>query len=668
MTGALVVVVVLALVSGTALLLASTARITSVPALALAVYLFGFAEVVALSLLLSAAGQLTRTRLLVGAGAFLAAGGGTRLLLGGSPLVSVPAGVRRTLIGSRPALVLSCAVAVALSYVAALVIGTPPNGWDQLNYHLARAALWAQSGIGYIASAYDQRLNIYPPNGEIGFAFVLGLTRGENFAALVQFVAAGACAVGIFALARRLGLARLEAAFGALLFLTLPIVLLQSATTKNDMVLASFLVGAAVFLLGDSLREIGIGSLAVALAAGTKFTAGYGIVVLLALILTRHPRSLLPWRMGGLALGALVGSFWYWVNVAEGGGLLGDRSGIPGLTAFFAPANLVSIVGLANDSLDLSGAQGKDLLLYLVVAATLGSGLAIVSRMFAGGRRQAVLAAALVASPIVVWLATTKVGEPALVGVYHALGSPPGYLAQNTSFSSPTIASDTGSWFGPTGLLLVLGTAVWALYQARRRSIAPVVVVAALAPFVWWLLVSLSLAYDPWQGRFFIFPVALSASLWGLVLRVRVLAWSAVALGVTTALLTLVHYAEKPSGLQLLDRSATASVWTMERWQVQSQHDPPLGPVFQFVDDHVPAHASIALALGVNDFGYPAFGPHVSRHVVLVPFGSSGRDVASDWLVANSKRAAEIDHACWDPVFDTNVGTVFQRRRVGCSG
>ena len=88
------------------------------------------------------------------------------------------------MLGSSPCvLALTFVAGVALAYALALVLGTPPNGWDQLNYHLARAAFWLEYGVGYIGSAYDERLNIYPPNGEIPFSFVMGVVGHENAAA-----------------------------------------------------------------------------------------------------------------------------------------------------------------------------------------------------------------------------------------------------------------------------------------------------------------------------------------------------------------------------------------------------------------------------------------------------------------------------------------------------
>ena len=669
MEGTALGALVLLLVAGAGLVAASLLALRSLVDTVLAAYVIGVAEIVALCLFLSVSGEITRTPLVLGSGMFLGAVVGVRLLVGGAPRPSVPAGAIRSLATSKPVLVLGSVIAVAVTYVVALTVSTAPNGWDQLNYHLARAALWLEHGIGYIDGAYDQRLNIYPPVGEIPFSFILGVTKNENLAALAQLFAALACAAGVFALGRRWGLRHPEAIFGALLFLALPIVLLQSSTTKNDLVVASLLVSASVFVLGDSRRSIAIASLAIALAVGAKFTAGYGLVVLLALAVTARPRALVTWRIGGIVIGALVGSFWYFVNAAEGGGLLGDRSNIPGLTATLKPReNAVSLTGLIVDWLDLSGAQGEDILLYLVAASVVAGGLALAGRCSrTPWSRSAAGAALLVASPLALWVLSVHVGRPALVSLYRGFGEPEAFLAEGAPAASPTSASDTGSWFGPAGLVLVVGVAIAAVVLTRRGAFERTAVVAAGAPLAWLLLVSLTLTYHPWQGRFFIYPVALSASLWGLALRSTAFAWGAVALTATTGLLALAHYSEKPSGVRLLDRSPTSSVWQMERWEVQSLHDPALAPVFEFLDENVGSQDSIALALGANDFGYPAFGAHVERRVVLVPFGSTERDIETDWLLANPERAAEIDRSCWLERFSSESGMVFERQPERCT-
>jgi len=657
----------LALLAATGSLVAATLRLQRPAETVLAVYIVASAEVVGLFLFLSAFDAVTRGSLIAGLVALLAAALGVWVLAGTEHLPSLP---RRPFadLGERgPLLVLAVAVGLGLAYLIALIAATPPNGWDPANYHLARAGFWLQSGgVGYIPNAYDQRLNFNPPNGEIGFAFVLGITHEENLVGFVQFFAALASATGVFAFARKIGLRRGEAAFGALAFLSLPLIALQSSGAKNDLVVASYLVGAALFLLGDSRRSIALGSLATALAIGTKFTAAYGLAALLALVLVA-PLARRTLRLVGLAVGGVVGSYWYVVNAHETGHFLGDQSNVPGLTApLHPPENLLTAFGTLVDAVDLSGSRGRDILLYPLAALTLTIGLAVFSR---NDHKKVglLLTAAFVATPLLLLVVSKHLGHPGLLRLYNALGRPKAYMAEaDATATSPTTASDTVSWYGPVGLLLPIVTGIASVRLARRGSVQHLAFAAALTPIGWFALVALTLTYNPWLGRFFVFPIALSAALWGLALRSSWTAWATAALAGVTLALSLIHYAEKPSGLRLLDRSATSdSVWTMERWQIQSQHDPAIGPVFRFLDHDVPRESSIALALSANDFGYPAFGPHLDRRVRLVPFGSSAREVHAAWLVASNERAPEIDASCWREALRSQEATVF-RHTDGC--
>jgi len=299
------------------------------------------------------------------------------------------------------------------------------------------------------------------------------------------------------------------------------------------------------------------------------------------------------------------------------------------------------------DTLDVSGAHGRDVLLYVggAVVAALAVGLSTRSR------RNTLFAGLLVVSPVVLLAASTKIGRPTLIRLYDLLGKPDGYLAIGDAVaSSPRTASDTASWFGPLGFVFVVGVAGAALFFAYRGVLTRTSAFAAFAPFVWFLLVALTLTYHPWQGRFFIPAVGLSAALWGLSLRISALAWSAVALAAITTFLCLDHYAEKPA----------RSVWSESRWQVQSEHDPAVGPVFRFVDEHVPTRDTIAIALGPNEFSFPLFGPHLTRRVESVPSASAR------WLYADAARSGEIDTRCWQVRLRSERGTVFERK-PGCT-
>ena len=153
--------------------------------------------------------------------------------------------------------------------MAALIVGTAPNDYDALWYHLARAAFWKQQhAIAYIAGANDARLNGFPPNAEIAASFTMILGRTERFAGFVQLAALAGDEVAVAGIARRIGLSVRQALFGALLFATLPVVVLQSATALNDLVFGAFLACCAYFLFTWRPVTLALAALALGLALG----------------------------------------------------------------------------------------------------------------------------------------------------------------------------------------------------------------------------------------------------------------------------------------------------------------------------------------------------------------------------------------------------------------
>ena len=164
------------------------------------------------------------------------------------------------------------------------------------------------------------------------------------------------------------------------------------------------------------------------------------------------------------------------------------------------------------------------------------------------------------------------------------------------------------------------------------------------------------------------YPVALSASLWGLVLPVRRYAVAVVALALTTAALSLVHFREKPSGLHLVEQEVPASVWGLERWQTQSLVRTEMRPVLRFVETRVPRRTTIALALGEDDFGYPPSGEGLDREVELAPDRRPVRGLGdAQWLLASPQRSVAVDRACWRLVFRTPRGwRIFIRSTAEC--
>lgn len=654
-----------ALVAATGLAVASLLCF-DLPRLLLGAYVVGFTEIVVLMLLLSAFDAVTRPAILVGVALLFAASVAGWLLAGAPRPASVPVDRLRALRRVPVLLVLAVVTALALAYDVALIVGTPPTSHDALTYHLFRAAYWSQEGgVGYVAHAYDDRINAHPPNAEIALTFLFEVGHNERLMGFVQLLAAVVLALGVFVLARKLGLARREAALGALLFLTLPIVLLQASTAQNDLVAASFLLAATVFLFGDSRSELGLAALATALAIGTKVPAAYGLPVLGAVALVAPPVTHRMRRLAALLLGATFGSYWYLVNIVHTGRPLGDLTDAStGLVAVLDPEeNFFSAFARFDDAVfDLSGARGPNVLLYVLV----GAAVAIMGLLRARGGcgRQALVTGALIAMPLVL----LPLGY-ALRTVFEQLGGPDALVDRFLPLRGwgKTVASDTVSWFGPLGFALVVGVGAAVVVLVRRRALPPLALVLVAAPFIWFVLLALSLGYDITQGRFFMYPVALSAALWGLVLRIDRYAVAVVAIASTSAALSLVHFVEKPSGLRLFD-DVHRTMWGAKRWEAQAIAQPHNTAALRFLGE-LPDHARVALALNFNDFGYPAFGPKLERHAELVPFGSTALESKADWLLANPKRAPDIESRCWRVVRTSPEGWVgFRRRTDTCAG
>ena len=313
-----------ALVVVAASCLTALARPRGAVAFVLGVGVVGFAEIVALSHSLSFVDAYERDWLL----AALAAAAAASVAAGAIVRPPWPSfrrlAVLRDVLGDRVVAMLAVVVAVETCYVLALALVTPPNDIDALTYHLMRGALWIQQqAVAPVGGIADTRIDEFPPDADILQAATMLLSGSARFAQLVALAALVAATLAIYGLASRIGLDRRRAAFGALLFPTLPIVALQASTAMTDIVVAGLVATAAFFLLGRSPGELGLACLTIALLIGTKVTGLLALPLLLAIaLLTLRGRRLVLALAGGAAA-CLVGGAWFAVNLHAGRGLSG---------------------------------------------------------------------------------------------------------------------------------------------------------------------------------------------------------------------------------------------------------------------------------------------------------------------------------------------------------
>ncbi len=617
----LVAGVALAVVAAVALV--SLGRPTGVVETALGTAVVAAALEIALSWVLSPFGWLTRWGLLTALGATAVAALAVARGRGAVPRPTL-APVRDAL--RDPAVVcLAVVVGLELLYVLALALFTPQNDGDAIHYHLTRPALWRQDeALGLIDGTADTRMNAFPPHAEVLLAGTMILASTARYVGLVQLCALLVAVVAIVGIARRIGIDRRLALLSALLFATLPIVALQASTALNDIVVAALVVCAAFFLLGERRLDLILAATAVALLTGTKVTGLLALPGLVLLCLVGHRTTADRARsLAAVVVGIAAGAYWFVANLVRTGDLF----------AGFAPdqrggtdpvAWLGRFTRLAVDAFELPGAVGADRLFYVAAAVVVAVvGLAVARTR--AGRVLALSAAALTLLPLAVFPLERGLLRLHQKG-WNTLGRPE--LGDLDPGREITKAGTLSTWYGPVGLFLALAALVVVIRRVRNRRLPTVAVVLAAAPAIWVAAVAVGVAYLEWNGRFAMGGVAAGAATWGVVLERRAVAWAAVAATTVTVGLTLVHYDEKPSGLRLFEDTGRASVWSLDRAEVQGIV-PGLAGLIRAVDTHVPAGSTVAIypspfpetggARGIQLLPYPLFGPDLQRRLVYAP-------------------------------------------------
>jgi hypothetical protein len=630
----------LALVVATAALVSSCLRIRSPVGFLLAVYVLATAEIVAVSLALSTVRRVTRPAVIaVVVIVFIVAlvvwwrSGRPR------PRLARLGHALRDALADRVVAALAALAVVVHLYLLVAGLSLPQSLPDTLLYHLPRAALWKQQhAVAYVLDAPDNRINAFPPVAEIEAMASMVLSGGDRYVGLVQLVAlAGACGA-IVGIARRLGLGRSAALFGALSFATFTVVALQTPTALNDLVVASFLVACAYFALGSTRAELGLCATALALAVGTKGTVVFAMPVLVAFVLARQPRS----RWGPLAaagaIGLAAGSFWFASNLVETGDL---RGGV----RFDAPQDsLLERIRLSFvDLVELSNAEGAGYLASPVwglvpfaVACVLAAFLAVRGRRRACGVALLVGVVAFVATPLLVTWGGVADRVMAHVGSVIGLGGG----GPKTRLPDGFIESPMHSSYGLAFVVLFVGAGVLVADDVRRRRL-PVAALVALAGVPAAVLVTaLALAYDPQRMRYVAFAVALAATVLGTALRVRPLAWTSVALATVTLAVSVAYFVPRPAGLALLSQNRNAE--RSARWFVQAESGNGDLEAFRFLAERIPADATIALDVAPNTYLYPAWDAGLRRIVLFVPDGGPVPEDA-EWLAVGPARPADED-------------------------
>jgi hypothetical protein len=168
-------------------------------------------------------------------------------------------------------------VACVLSITLIVALFYPPNNWDSMTYHMSRVAEWIQHGSIDVYPTTNDRQTHNPPLAEFAILHLQLLSKSDRFANIIQWFSFFVSIVFVTLIAKEFQLSLKAQLFAAVVAATIPMAILESSSTQNDLVVTGFCLGFAYFLLKFvrtlSLHDASFCALSLGLALLTKGTA-----------------------------------------------------------------------------------------------------------------------------------------------------------------------------------------------------------------------------------------------------------------------------------------------------------------------------------------------------------------------------------------------------------
>lgn len=527
----------------------------------------------------------------------------------------------------------------ALSYAFALaqVIQIPQNNMDSLSTHLSRIVFWRQNGsfLPWSTTMLDQVW--YPVNAQLQTYWTLLFLGNDRLVGSAQWLAALVSAVGVFGLARFFGYGLRQSAFAALIFLSFPLIALQSTTTQTDLVTTVFFILSVYFLI-LGLREgqvslLSLSAISVGLGIGVKksFFLLLPILAMLALLAFLHfgRRSLKPllfWSFNLVIGVAVFGAYIYAVNWTYFGSPFGN------------PSYLDTMIEIPQYPDDATGAvPARDYaprLAALTAAPPPNSGILMELVYNAPRLLYQSLDTSGLPRPLDGY--AHKVKMRVVRALFQVIGfeeiegtayTAPGHTF---SFTDKNINEESHAWYGPLSFLLIYPALIVAGRRGiRQRSLlllGPGIALLLFLP----LEIILRPGWDPFQGRYFAPLVALSAPLmvvWFKEESGAIHEWLISGLAMVILAVTLLYNPSKPTFGKYAEEY---HVWNNDRLFVQTIQRKKDREMYSMVEKFVPADATLGYYIPFFILDYPLFGENLSRR--LVPMVSPAQVSDLQWL------------------------------------
>ena len=513
---------------------------------------------------------------------------------------------------------LSALIVDATLFNAFIAIKVPANTNDGMIQHLSRVGYWLQHGSMAVWNTPLILQVIYPPNAQLQMLWTILFTGVDRFAPLIQWFAVPFSAIAIYGLSTKLGWSKEKSILTALLWMTLPQIVLQSTSTQNDLVSSGLVIISLYFLYSGLKRlqkkEILLSALTLALAIGTKQTI-FLILPALAIIVVlfwwkseKKLRGLLYlWSVASLGFFLLFGSYIYIQNMVKfktpfGPSEVVSNTVVNKETSFIRNGQL-KIARVIYQTFDLTeipyinyGSDSKSMWVY----------------------KQAANLKAAVGSHIFSWFNFDLESSEGIEG----------YPLYKFTYLPILQIQEDITWFGPMMFLMIPAIIVSLVSAIRKKEKYTIGLV-----LIWVsLFISLNFFKGGWtpnQSRYYVLSVTatmpLVSALW-MKDKKKIVNYCVLILAIIFMFFTILMNSCKP----LLGSNF---IWNKSDSELRGIQSTTIRDSIEKMDKTLPENTTIGVVLNGVSFDYPLFGRNFSH--IIIPAFPIDQINDPDWLSDN---------------------------------
>lgn len=517
---------------------------------------------------------------------------------------------------------------VSLNYalLAVCIIIFPQNITDSLYNHLSRIGYWIQQGSLKPYEGFAIVGTVYPYNNSILMALSAVILKSDVLVGFTQLFCALFCSLTVYSLSIQLGYKRKSALIASLIFLTFPIVIYESITAQNDLVVTAFASSAVTLLIQYIITKdrcyLILSALGLALALGTKqyiifLLPGYAALLIYGLYKDKlqWKKKFATWITSAIIFTLLVGSYTYIQNLITYHTPFGPKGTLEEVTDYSNLGNIIPRV-ITNSSRLTDQFISCDGLPPRLADSCIGLKAKILKP----------LSAKNLESDLYI------------------------YGTSQYILNSPNVYNAESSWYGPLSWILIIPSILYGFYYSiKRRKIVNIILLITAILFFYSMPVA-KFGWDAYQGRYLLASVVLVQPFVAWIFESRRLLSRILTPIICFASFLLMIYATLNNASLPLSSKNTfvqiekwgrehsmliqkvsyklkpfamydKDVWMMNRTEIQTIGNRQYYFPVQLVEKYVPVDGTLGLASNFNDYpDYLLRGKQIRR--ILVPIKS----------------------------------------------